>query len=164
MGPCLMRRPPKFVQGFVDRHGKPRFYLRRRGFKPVALPGLPWSPQFMQAYEQALSAQPHAEIGARRTVPGSMRALVVSYLQSATFADLQLSTQGVYRNIAEAFCREHGEKRVALLKREHIEKLMAARSQKPDSANGLVKVLRVLMKHAASLECAATTPQPGLRF
>ena len=78
MGPHVMKRPPKFVQSFLDRHGRPRFYLRRRGFKPVALPGLPWSPQFMQAYEQALSAQPHTEIGARRTVPGSMRALLVS--------------------------------------------------------------------------------------
>jgi len=37
---------PKFVQGFVDRHGKPRFYFRRPGFKSVPLPGLPWSPQF----------------------------------------------------------------------------------------------------------------------
>jgi hypothetical protein len=28
----MMRRLPKFVQSFVDRHGKPRFYFRRPGF------------------------------------------------------------------------------------------------------------------------------------
>jgi hypothetical protein len=25
-----MRRAPKYVHGFIDRHGKPRFYFRRR--------------------------------------------------------------------------------------------------------------------------------------
>jgi hypothetical protein len=28
---------------------------RRRGFKRVALPSLPWSPEFMAAYEAALA-------------------------------------------------------------------------------------------------------------
>jgi hypothetical protein len=27
MGLHSMNRPPKFVQGFIDRHGKPRFYV-----------------------------------------------------------------------------------------------------------------------------------------
>jgi hypothetical protein len=39
MGPHLMRRPPKYVQGFIDRHGKPRFYFRRAGFKTVVAAG-----------------------------------------------------------------------------------------------------------------------------
>jgi hypothetical protein len=63
MGPRVMRRLPKYVQGFLDRHGKARFYFRRAGFKTVALPGLPWSPEFMAAYEAALAGQP-APIGA----------------------------------------------------------------------------------------------------
>ena len=51
----MMRRPPKFAQGFRDRHGHARFYFRRRGYKPVPLPGLPWSPTFMAAYEAAMA-------------------------------------------------------------------------------------------------------------
>jgi hypothetical protein len=27
MGSHLMKRPPKFVQAFLDRHGNPRFYF-----------------------------------------------------------------------------------------------------------------------------------------
>jgi hypothetical protein len=38
-----------YVLGFVDRHGKPRYYFRRAGHKRVALPGLPWSPEFTAA-------------------------------------------------------------------------------------------------------------------
>lgn len=59
-----MRRPPKFVQGFIDRHGKPRFYLRCAGFKTVPLPGL--LPEFMAAYEEALA-------GHRRRSPACAR-------------------------------------------------------------------------------------------
>jgi hypothetical protein len=55
MGQGLMRRPPQYCNGFLDRHGRARWYFRRAGFKKVPLPGLPWSPEFMAAYEQALA-------------------------------------------------------------------------------------------------------------
>src|SRR5262249_26483004 len=126
------------------------------------LPGLPWSPEFMAAYEQAMASQPPAEIAARRTIPGSMRALAVSYFQSAMFAELQRSTRGVYRNIAEAFCRDHGDKRAALLRREHIERLMAARSDRPDSATGLLKVVRAMMRHAVKIGMRGEDPTAGV--
>ena len=35
-----MRHPPKFVQAFIDRNGKPRFYFRRRG---VQIGAVAWS-------------------------------------------------------------------------------------------------------------------------
>ena len=35
MGPRL--KLPKYVHGFVDRHGKPRFYFRRPGFETKRL-------------------------------------------------------------------------------------------------------------------------------
>ena len=73
-----MRHPPKFVQAFIDRNGKPRFYLRRPGFKSVPLPGLPWSPQIHGVYEAALSGQP-SQIGERRTKPGTISAAIIGY-------------------------------------------------------------------------------------
>jgi hypothetical protein len=33
MGQYLMRRRPKYVQGFIDLHGKPRWYFRRACFE-----------------------------------------------------------------------------------------------------------------------------------
>jgi hypothetical protein len=51
MGQGVMRRPPQYCNGFIDRYGKARWYFRRAGFKRMALPGLPWSPEFMAAYE-----------------------------------------------------------------------------------------------------------------
>jgi integrase len=150
MGSHLMRRPPKYVQGFIDRHGRPRFYFRRSGFKPVPLPGLPWSPEFMEVYQRAIEGQP-AAIGADRTKPGTMRALAVSYFQSAAFLSMKPITRANYRSQIDRFSREHGDKRAADLQRQHVIRLMTARAGRPESANGLRKVLRAMMQHAVDI-------------
>jgi integrase len=169
MGQHSMKRPPKFVHGFVDRHGKPRFYFRRAGFKQVPLPGLPWSPEFMSAYEIALAGQP-AQIGGLRVKPGTIRALAVSYYNSIDFRSMKPTTQSVYRNIIDRFCGEtdkqgwrHGDKSAATLQREHIIKLMAARAEKPDSANGLRKALRAMMKYAVEIGLRTDDPTRDVR-
>ena len=54
MGHPMMRRLPKFVHGYLDRHGRPRHYLRRPGRVQCSLLGLPWSEEFMTAYTAAM--------------------------------------------------------------------------------------------------------------
>jgi integrase len=169
MGPHPMKRPPKYVQGFIDRHGKPRFYFRRPGFKSVPLPGLPWSPEFMATYETALVGQP-APIGASKVNPSTMRALAINYYGSIEFRGLKPSTQALYRQLIDKFCREtdkdgqlYGDKNAATLQREHIVKLMAGRAKQPGSANGLRNVLRVLMKHAVEVGLRADDPTRDVR-
>jgi hypothetical protein len=89
----MMRRPPRFVQGFIDRHDKPRFYFRRPGFPRVPLPGLPWSPEFMAAYEAALAGQP-AQIASASAKPGTIRALAMSYYNSVAFNGMKARRGG----------------------------------------------------------------------
>src|SRR5262249_8261453 len=157
MGPHLMRRPPKYVHGFVDRHGKARFYFRRAGYKRIQWPGVPWLPAFMEAYETVLAEQP-LQIGSTRTKPGTVRALAVSYFYSPEFRSLRPSSQAIYRGIIDRFCSQYGENRVANLKREHVVKLMAARADKPVAANNLRKVLRAMMKHTVDIGLRADDP------
>ena len=83
---------------------------------------------------------------------------------------MKASTQGVYRNIADRFLEETdkegrklGDKGAATLQREHVVKLMAARAEKPDSANGLRKVLRALMQHAVEIGLRAEDPTRDVR-
>src|SRR5262249_13277080 len=151
------------------RHGKPRFYFRRAGFKLVPLPGLPWSPEFMAAYQEALAGQP-VPIGSARVRPGTIRALAVSYYSSLGFRSMKATTQSVYRNILDQFCKEldrqgqeFGEKIAANMLREHVVRLMAARAEKPDSANGLRKVLRAVMQHAVEIGLRAEDPTKGVK-
>jgi integrase len=101
----------------------------------------------MAAYEAALAGQP-AQIGSARTRPGTMQALAVSYFNSVGFRSLKPITQSTYRNIINRLCAEHGDKSAATLQRVHVVKFMAARAERPDSANGLRKVLRAMMQHA----------------
>ncbi len=169
MGRRAEMKLPRFVHGYIDRHGRPRFYFRRRGFKKLPLPGLPWSPEFMAKYEGALAGQP-IEIGAKRVKPGTMRALAVSYFNSVGFRAMRPSTQSVYRNIINRFCEEagvtgvaYGDMPAAAMRREHVVKLMAARAAKPDSANGLRKVLRAMMQHAIEMEMREDDPTRDVR-
>jgi integrase len=162
MGPRVMRRLPKFVHGFIDRHGKPRFYFRRAGHKKVRLPGLPWSPEFMAAYEEALAGQP-VQIGSARVRPGTLRALAVSYFASPTFRTKKPSTQYTYRNVIDRLCQGHGDKRPALLQREHVIRLIAARAGTPGTANALRRSLRALMQHAVEIGMRADDPTRDVR-
>jgi integrase len=160
---------PRYIHGFIDRHGKARYYFRRPGFKKAALPGLPWSPEFMQAYETALAGQPSL-VGAKRVLPGSMRALAGSYYQSVEYLKMKSRSQRVRRNIIEKFCQQTdaagqplGNKRAALLQRDHIIRFMAAKAAKPESANALRKALRALMQHAVAIKMRSDDPTQGVK-
>lgn len=157
-------KKPRWVHGFIDRHGKARFYFRRDGFKKIPLPGLPWSPEFMEAYTSAVAGQ-QAPIGAAKVVPGSIRAVAASYYTSGEYLAMKSNSRGVRRNIIERFCRETdrdgkalGDKRAATMQKDHIIALMAARAAQPESANGLRKALRALMQHAVALKLRADDP------
>lgn len=117
---------PRYVHGFVDRHGHARHYFRRRGYKQVTLPGVPWSHEFMAAYEVALNGTQPIVIGASRTKSGTIDALVVTYYKSDDWSRLTPDTQKTRRCIIERFRVQHGDKRVALLRRDHIQNMLAA--------------------------------------
>src|SRR5262249_36646437 len=105
-----------------------------------------------------------------RVRPGTIRALAVSYYNSLSFRSMKANTQSVYRNIIDRFCREfdpqgqeYGDKSAAGMRREHVIKLMAAKSDRPDSANGLRKALRAVMQHAIEIGSRADDPTQGVK-
>jgi integrase len=156
---------PKFVHAYVDRYGHPRYYLRRRGYQKVPLPGLPWSPMFMAAYEEARAGQSPVQLGRGNVKPGTLRALAISYFTSPTFRGMAPNTQANYRRAIESFCkrtdkqgREYGTKIAAELRREHVVRFMASRADRPEAANFLRKLLRALMQHA--IEIGIRTDDP----
>ena len=92
-----------------------------------------------------------------------MRALALSYFASPSFRTLRPSTQRAYRGIIERLCKDHGDKRAADLRRDHVVKLMAARAEQPGAANGLRMALRVMMKHAIEIGLRADDPTREVR-
>jgi hypothetical protein len=150
---------PKYVQGFVDkRDGHAYHYLRRRGFPHVRLPGLPWSPSFMAAYEAALTG-PRTAIGAGRIKPGSVAAVIAAYLDSQQFfGSKSAGTQRIRKGILERFRAAYGERPFALLPPEWIEALLDAKP--PHAARSWLVTLRSL-RVCAQARMAARRPDAG---
>ncbi|MDQ1079726.1 tyrosine-type recombinase/integrase [Pseudoroseomonas cervicalis] len=154
----------RYVQRFVDRYGKARYYVRRPGTKRAALPGQPGSPEFMAAYQAAMAAAPDkAPIGATLTVPGSIDALAVDWYGSALFRQLASSTQAVYRRNLERIRAAHGHRLVADLDAQVVRRLMAKQIETPAAANHVLRMLRLLMRHAIDLEWRPDDPTRGVR-
>jgi hypothetical protein len=120
----------RFVNSFVNKNrknGRVRYYFRRPGMKAIPLPGIPGSEEFMAAYGAALASTSNApvEIGASRTTPGTIAALVSNYYKSNAWLELAQDTRQTRRPLLERFREQHGDKRVALLRRDHFEKLLS---------------------------------------
>lgn len=154
-----------FIHAFSDRHGKSRHYFRRPGFKQIPLPGLPGSTEFMKAYQAALAGEsvPPREIGSGRTKPGTINALVVAYYKSAEFKyELAAETQRARRGLIERFRAEHGDKPVALLQRERIQKMLAE-IDKPHAKRNWFKAIRGLMRFSVSIGMRSDDPTDGIK-
>ena len=126
---------PKHCSWNIDRHGKRRVRFRKAGFSTY-LTGTPWSEDFMRQYAAALDGvkAQASNIGAGRTVAGTVNALVAAYLDpqsSSPFKTGAAETQRTRRNILENFRKAHGDKplfrtdtsgrRTMLLTREHVQ-------------------------------------------
>src|SRR6516165_685578 len=160
MGPRL--KLPPYVHGFIDRHGKPRFYFRRPGFKRSPLPGLPYSTEFMAAYERAKGGG-RLEVGAARTRPGTVAATITGYFGSLDFANLAESTRITRRRILERFRAEHGDKGIASLERRHIVTMMDAKAKTPGSALNFLTALRAILRYAVAIGLRDNDPTVGIR-
>lgn len=75
---------PKHCSWNTDTHGKRRIRFRKSGFSTY-IGGTPWSEDFMRAYAAALDGvkAEASNIGADRTKPGSLNAVIVSYYRLA---------------------------------------------------------------------------------
>lgn len=153
----------RYVHAVRGRDGKVRRYFRRRGIAPVPLPGLPGSVEFNEAYAAALSGQaPPQPIGSSRAKPGTIDMVVASYMVSAAFVGLAPTTRRVRRHILERFRIDHGDKRVATLQRQHIERMIAAKATS-STALHLLLVIRELMRFAVKIGMRPDDPSQGIK-
>lgn len=151
-----------YVHEYRDRHGKVRRYFRRPGFPPAALPGLPGSPEFMEAYRFAsVGLEVPKPIRNKDSLPGSVSAAIVAYYRSAAYQGMAEETQAMRRRILERFRVDHGDKRIAKMKRPHVAALLARK--KPFAVRNWLKTLRGLMAFAVEAGFLREDPTAGIR-
>ena len=152
----------KFVQACLVR-GRRYYYFRRPGCARVRLPGLPGSAEFMESYQAALAASaPRGDIGKGRVAAGTVAALVAAYANSAHFKhEIAPETRRTQWAILQRFRDEHGEKRVAILRREHVAAILA--SKKPYPRRNWLKAVRPLMQFAVSIGMITADPTGDIK-
>ena len=153
---------PKYVQACLDRKsGRTYYYLRRPGYPRMRFPGLPWSPSFMGAYEAAF-AGPRTTIGAGRTKPGSVAAVVAEYFDSQQFfGSKSAGTQRMRRGILERFRAAYGERPFAPLSAEWIEALLD--SKPPHAARSWLVTLRSLCQFGMKRRYLRADPTANIK-
>jgi integrase len=155
---------PKYCSWNTDRHGRKRVRFRR-GFYSAYLLGVPYSDDFMQRYHAALegNARQLQEIKEDRVEPGTIDAVIVNFYRSTDFQKLKYTTQRVRKNVLEKFRVHHGKKRVALLTAAHLKAIIGDMAERPGAANGLLKALRVLLRHAVDMGLLRDNPARNVR-
>jgi integrase len=128
------------------------------------LPGLPGSAAFMEAYQAALDGAPKIEIGASRTIPGTVNAAIAAFYKSHKFTKNKAITQATDRNILEAFRAKHGDKRIALMERRHVQNMLAEKADRPAAQRNLLRVLRVLLASAVEQGLRPDNPAAGVKL
>jgi integrase len=141
--------------------------FRRPGYPVAVLPGLPGSPEFMAAYHAARAGAPlpAAPIGASRSKPGSLAALIAAYLEKGI---LELGAEGTRRQrraIVQRFRDQHGDKPVAQMNRKFVDALVLDLriENSPHVANNWLKTIRHLMEYARRLGYCETNPCEGVK-
>ena len=119
--------------------------------------------QYAAALEGVKAQATAGEIGASRTKPNTINALCVSYYKSPDFRALRPSTQVMRRNIIENFREPHGDKPVKGLGRAHLMQIIGSKANTPHAANNLLKVLRVLLGYAVSIDMIDSNPAIGVK-
>src|SRR5262245_37057572 len=154
----IVKKRYAFVKAYVDRHGKARHYLRRAGYKTIALAGMPGSKEFDAVYQAALDNAAAAKpIGEKsRSLPGSVSASIAAYYQAhewrvsqeeGGFAD---GTKRMRRSSLERFRQKAGHLPLKKLKAEHVDVYLDDRAKEagPHAARSDLKSLRAWLQHA----------------
>jgi integrase len=150
----------QFVQGFIDRHGRPRFYFRRRGVR-IALPGIPGSTRFMEAYQAALNAAPTPVGTSLRSKPGSVSAVIAEYYGGQAFRSLTGGTPASRRAVLERFRSRHGHLPLASLPKEFVVALIDTMT--PHEAKNWLTAFKHVVKWALDRKLMKNDPTVGVQ-
>jgi integrase len=160
----MPRKLPPFVERWRDRHGKLRVYFRKARDRRIPLPSSVGSPDFEAAYQAALAGQlTHSHEKHVSPGHGTLGALVTSYIRSARYLSLRATTKVGYASHIETLRTKHGHRSVAGLTRQRIVSgILQPYADRPGAALSILKMLRVLIRHAIDIGWLDHDPSLGI--
>lgn len=160
----MRRKLPPYCNYERNRHGTVYVRFRRRGISRY-FKSTPGTPEFNAEYAGFLSGlKTDIEgIGRERTRPGSIKALVALYYASPTFRGLAESTRTTYRGILNRFVGKHHDKQVRTLERRHVRTIIGSMADRPQAANNLLSVLRLILDLACDIDMVPVNVARGVK-
>ena len=159
------RLPPGCVED-QDRHGNLRIYFRRKGSRKVRLRGVPWTPEFMVAYEEAKGSPPKLDKAAIHG--GTWRWLCVKYfVECADYNRLDPRTRHARRLILESTFDEpiapgspklFRDMPLSKMTTDAVEVLRDRKIKFPEAANSRVKAIRQVFKFGVQKKYVGFSP------
>ncbi|MDW5313769.1 tyrosine-type recombinase/integrase [Rhizobium sp. PL01] len=140
--------------------------MRKPGQPKVALPGPLLSEAFWKAYHSAMAGEtlPKDGAGSSKTVKGTINDGLAKYYQSADFINSATATQRNYKSVLEPFRKDHGDKPLESLKREHINAILDKRAKTSTAqAKNLGKRLSTFMKFCVDFGLLQQNPMIGVK-
>jgi integrase len=154
----------KYVNEFIDRHGKVRYYFRRPGSRSVKLPGIPGSIDFMDAYQAAAATVAPPPASPNHVIRGSLAEITAGYFRSAAFANLSSSSQQVYRHVLNPVLAAHGHRLVREMPKTAARNIIEAiGATHPGKANLTRAALSQVMAYAIETGVRTDNPLSGLK-
>jgi integrase len=145
-----MIKLPHGCKRYEDRLGQVRTYYRHTR-PPTPLPGLPFSNEFMEAYEAAKAragGKAVVVIGASRTRPGSLNAALVRYYASTVFTkELAPATQIQARSNLERWRKDRGDRPLRDLQHKHLQAFISSLAS-PSVQRNVLRAIRGFLKFA----------------
>ena len=161
----MPRKLPPFVECWRDRHGKIRVYFRQKKGPRIRLPSSVGSNDFNAEYLAALAGNIAVMRERRRPdQPNSIAALITSYMRSASYLALRQTTKAGYTSRIEVLRTKHGHRTVSGLTRERIVTgILQPYADRPGAALSILKMLRVLIRHAIDIGWLKHDPSLGIK-
>ena len=159
---------PPNVAKIIDRHGKPRYRFRRKGWKSAYLKGDEGSAAFHQSYADILAAGPlpvESVKSALKVAPRSLDDLYNRMKKTTKWAAKKDQTRYVQSGVLERFLnrtdakgRRYGERPVANVTVAWLENIFGAMVATPAAANNLRKFLSGMLDYAVRMEWRSNNP------
>lgn len=157
---------PRKLPPHVERNrvkGVNYFYFRRGKGARTRLPDI-GAPDFGAAYAAAMAGPEAAKPSLRRDAPGSIGALIDSYLRCSAFLQLRETSKSGYMSRLNRIREDHGDRTVSGMTRERIiTKMLEPFATKPAAALDTLKKLRILIRHAVNLGQLKHDPTLGIK-
>ena len=161
--PRVTKGLPPYVTEFRDRHGKMRVRFRRTGYPTHYFKDPVGSDDFWKEY-LALKDGGRVQAGKDKVAPGTFNDLIAQYYRSTIWNNIpKESTRAVYRGTLERFRAKFGERPVATMTANNVDKLMGKMKDTPGAAGILLKRLRQLFDYSILVGMRKDNPAKAVK-